>query len=212
MRLEVLTVGMLEANCYVLWDDARRALVVDPGAQPELILEFLGESGLTLAGYLITHGHVDHISALALLYRRFPAPVEMHAADVKWAFGNNNQVPPFYLPPEAPLEIAYKIEDEQVLLSGELQHRILATPGHTPGGVCFYFEAAGILLTGDTLFNGTVGRTDLSGGNSRILQKSLLKLGALPLKTRVLAGHGPESTIEYELANNPFMGGRKGCF
>lgn len=205
MRFRTLSVGMLEANCHVLWDDERRALVVDPGAEPEVILEFLNESGLTPAAYLLTHGHVDHISAAAALHRRFPAPVEIHAADAEWAFCASNHLLPIYPPPEAPPGAAINVEDGQVLLEGGIQHRVLFTPGHSPGGVCFYFEAAGIVCTGDTLFRGTVGRTDFPGGNSRTLQKSLAKLKLLPPDTRILAGHGPESTIGHELENNMFM-------
>lgn len=206
MRDKTLVVGMLEVNCHVIWDDARRALVVDPGAEPEVILEFLKKSGLTPAAYLITHGHVDHLSALAELIRRFPAPVEMHAADAKWAFGAANHLLPLYPSPEAPPGMPLSIEDGQVLLEGDIRHRVLATPGHSPGGVCYYLETAGILCAGDTLFRGTVGRTDFPGGDSRILQKSLAKLKLLPPGTRVLSGHGPETTIGYEQANNMFMG------
>jgi glyoxylase-like metal-dependent hydrolase (beta-lactamase superfamily II) len=208
MKLETIVVGAFGVNCYVVWQPpGRAALVVDPGADPDRIEETLRSQGLEVAAYLVTHGHVDHVSALAALCQARPAPVEMHPADAAWAFGPDNQVPPFYPPPRSPGPIAWPAEEGMEYGPADLRHRVLATPGHSVGSVCFFLEAHGLLFTGDTLFEGTVGRTDLPGGDEAILRRSLVRLAALPAATRVFPGHGEATTLARERAHNPFLAG-----
>lgn len=199
-----LIVGAYEVNCYLVADELSRALVIDPGADEELIEAALRTRGLTVAGYLLTHGHMDHVCALSALHRRFPAPVGLAAGDACWTFSQANQMPP-YPRPARPAGELLDVAAMPLWTAGGPVCRIIPSPGHTPGGVCYYFEADGVLFSGDTLFAGSVGRTDLPGGNERLLGASLRKLVGLPPSTRVYPGHGPDTTIARELLANPFI-------
>ncbi len=207
MKLEIETfiVGAFQVNCYVVWSQtARQALVIDPGAEPAAIKTFLEEKNLQLTRYLLTHGHVDHLGGLQALLNIFPAAVIMHPADADWAFKATNSIQPYYAPPMPPPEGTVFPADLQLKTAlGECQ--IFHTPGHSPGSVCYYFPATEALFTGDTLFKGTVGRTDLPGGSTKTLSLSLQSLKGLPLQTRVYAGHGEPSTMENEYRYNPFL-------
>ena len=209
MQHEILTVGAFEVNCVVLWGDPARAWIVDPGADAELIRDCLRRHQLQVARYVCTHGHIDHISALDDLLTTHPAPVWMHADDAAWAFTSINRLPPAYpATPRQPATLQTNLADSSLLSGDGLEARIITTPGHTPGGICLYFEPAQLLLTGDTLFAGSVGRTDLPGGNSRDLTGSLTKLRMLPEPTQVICGHGPTTTIGTERQTNPYLQGR----
>ena len=198
MNIQILSVGPFEVNCGIVWNDAKQALVIDRGHDADDIESVLRENGLTVAAYLLTHGHADHICALADLYETRPAPVYLHPADQRWAFGTQNQILPYYPVPEKP--------DTEILSPVNVpQCHCLETPGHTPGGVCYYFEEEKVIFTGDTLFKGTCGRTDLPGGDGRVLAKSLKKLAALPDDVTVHAGHNESTTIGYEKQTNFFM-------
>ncbi len=206
MKIRILPLGAFEANCVLVSDDEGLTLVTDPGADADDVDSELTRHGLKVGAYLLTHGHVDHVSALTDLWRRRQAPVLIHPADAAWAFTPANAIPP-YPAPARPAGPYPEVADNSVFTFGGLTFRVLSTPGHTPGCVCFYFEKEGVLLTGDTLFEGSVGRTDLPGGNGRTLADSLLKLAVLPPAVRVIAGHGEETTIGNELQNNYFMQG-----
>jgi glyoxylase-like metal-dependent hydrolase (beta-lactamase superfamily II) len=205
MRVHSVTVGLFEANCYVLADDAGSALVVDPGDDPERIAELIRTHRLTVAAFLVTHGHMDHVAALAPLAEQFPAPIAMHPRDAAWAFRPGNRMQPFYQAPRPPRGIDRPLADGQTWQDGALRYEILETPGHSPGCVCFHFPAEACVLTGDTLFAGSVGRTDLPGGSDRALRQSLRKLLRLPDETRVWPGHGPPTSIGAEKRDNPFL-------
>ena len=205
MRIETLVVGPYQVNCYVLSTDSDEAVVIDPGADADDILDYLRDEQLKPAAYLLTHGHADHISALGKMLATHAAPVLIHSEDQHWAFIERNQIPPFYagLHP-APATLRTITDGEELLLAG-IKFKVIATPGHTPGGVCFYSPDAKTLFSGDTLFQGTVGRTDLPGGDGRILAQSLKKLAVLPVDTMVLPGHGPETTIGEERRHNIYF-------
>ena len=207
MNMKRLTVGAFEVNCYVIWDQDRNALVLDPGANPERIQQVIEANRLKVSAYLITHGHADHIGALATLRQANPAPVALSAEDARWAFRSINQIPPYYPAPQSPPEIARNLQDGQKWTDGKLRYEVIATPGHTPGGVCFYFPDALALFAGDTLFQSSVGRTDLPGSDPRALSNSLKKLKSLPDNTKVFPGHGPETTIGIEKRTNFFLRG-----
>jgi len=209
MHLEILTVGAFEVNCVVLWAEPSQAWIVDPGADADLIRTCLHKHGLHVAQVVCTHGHIDHISALDELLTTDAAPVWMHADDAQWAFSAVNRLPPAYpTPPQRPALLQTELSDGRLLISGGIEARIIRTPGHTPGCVCLYLEQERLLLTGDTLFAGSVGRTDLPGGDSRQLMRSLTKLLPLPNNTRMIAGHGPASILGEEKQTNPFLQGR----
>ena len=206
MQLEIVVVGMFDVNCLVLWQDPAQAWVVDPGADAERIRDCLAAHNLQVERYLCTHGHIDHISALDDLLTTNPAPVWMHAADAAWAFSAINRLPPAYPnPPQRPASLHTTLSDGDMLTAGGLSGRVIATPGHTPGGLCLYLETQNLLLTGDTLFASSVGRTDLPGGNGQVLMHSLTKLLALPDATRLIPGHGADSTMGAERTENPYL-------
>lgn len=205
MKIESITVGLLEVNCYIVCGGDMQSLVIDPGADAEIILDFLQSHMLSTAGYMVTHGHVDHISALVPLSKKRPGPIGMHSADLEWAFNPSNQMPPTYMAPDCPPEIDRILEDGQKWTDAGMTYEVIATPGHSPGSVCFYFPDEHALFSGDTLFHGSVGRTDLPGGDGRILAQSLRKLASLPRETRIYPGHGPETNLDVELRINPFL-------
>lgn len=205
MNIKRLTVGQFQASCYVVWGPERQALIIDPGADADTILKFLDTHRLDVVGYLLTHGHMDHISALAEVSAKRPAPYAMHVSDLEWAFGPFNQSPPYYSVPRRPAGAFRKLEDGQTRIDGGLNYTVIGTPGHSPGSVCFYFPADQVLFSGDTLFQGTVGRTDVPGGDGRVLTQSLRKLAQLPPETRIFAGHGPETRLAEEFETNPFL-------
>jgi hydroxyacylglutathione hydrolase len=235
MNVEILSVGPFEVNCAIVWGDAKQALVIDPGHDAADIETVLRKNSLTVAAYLLTHGHADHLCALAELHKKHPAPVYIHAEDYKWAFGQQNQIQPYYPVPEKPSTEFVHPENPPrpagtppaegnlkdplhgrggrsnatdgvgLITIADLSFQILETPGHTRGGVCYYFEKEKVIFTGDTLFKGTCGRTDLPGGDGRILAQSLKKLAALPDEVTVHAGHNESTTIGYEKRTNFFM-------
>ena len=207
MHIEAIEVGPAASNCYLLWGEAQEALVVDPGAEGPQIVDVLRRHELKVAAYTLTHAHIDHIGALAEVVRIFPAPVGMHPSDLRFAFTSRNTLPPFYPTPAEAVDIAREYAEGQEWTDGGLAYRVLHTPGHSPGGVCFYFEAEKVLVGGDCLFAGSIGRTDLPGGDTGVLMESLRRLAGLPADTRVLPGHGPQTTIGEEKRTNPFLRG-----
>jgi len=205
MRIETIVVGAFDVNCLVLNGTENRAVVVDPGADAQRIAHYLREQNLTVDGWVLTHGHADHLSALAPLARQFPAPVAMHPQDAAWAFTPINQIPPYYPVPEAPPGTIRELHEGTAYQAAGLDITIIGTPGHTPGCICLYLPAESILIAGDTLFAGSAGRTDLPGGSSAQLTQSLRRLASLPDDCRVYSGHGPSTTIGREKRVKPFM-------
>lgn len=206
MNIETIEVGEFQVNCFVVWDSATlQALVIDPGGNAESILSFLRKKRLSVAACLLTHGHFDHIGALKDVNQAFPSPIAIHPADLAWAFTEANQFPPFYPPVTKPAAEIRALKDGQIWTDGGLSYAVIETPGHSPGSVCFHFKADAALFSGDTLFAGSVGRTDLPGGHSRSLTVSLKKLARLPDDTRVFPGHGPATDIAQEKETNYFM-------
>lgn len=205
MDIEQLEVGLFASNCYIVGNDASEALIIDPGDDAARILEVIRRNDLQVKAYLLTHGHVDHVSALAEVVSAFPAPVAIHPIDGRWAFEPVNQMPPYYDTPKAPPSIERHFDDGQEWTDAGFRYRVLFTPGHAPGHVSLYFEDEGVLFAGDVLFRGSVGRIDLPGGNIRDMEQSLRKLMTLPDDTVVYSGHGPKTTIGQERRTNPFL-------
>lgn len=206
MEITALSVGPFKANCYLAASPDGNAIVIDPGAEPERIAAELLRNRLAVVSYLLTHGHVDHIGALHALWKQFPAPIAIHRDDARWAFGSNNVLPPYYAEaPTRPEIIERLLEGGEQFADGNLRWEAIAVPGHSPGGVCFYFRAEGVLFSGDTLFRDSIGRSDLAGGNPRLLGRSLKVIASLPRNTVVYPGHGPETTVGRELEFNPFL-------
>ena len=207
MIIEARPTGFLEENCYFATNPAtRETVVVDPGDDAPQLAAFLRETGAVVVAYLLTHGHVDHVSALAELSARHPAPAYVHPLDAAWCFGPLNRLPGFYdeAPASPPAPLVHGAGGDALELAGA-RWQVLETPGHTPGGVCYLLEDDRVLFAGDTLFRGSAGRTDLPGGDSRALSRSLRKLADLPDDVVVRSGHGDPTTIGHEKRHNYFM-------
>lgn len=204
MKFEVIPVGAYAANCTILWQDPEAAWLIDPGADGDDLLQRLQELKLKLGVVVLTHAHFDHISAVNEIVKVFPVPVYLHEADQSIAFSPLNSMYP-YSPtfPPATLDVNKKHGD--TIECGGVVAEIIHTPGHTPGGWSLYFKAEDLLVAGDTLFAGSVGRTDFPGGSSRVLSQSLKSLTKLPPHTKVICGHGPMTTIAREIRNNPYL-------
>ena len=206
MNIEARVTGFIEENCYLVSNPAtRETVVIDPGDDAAQLLVRLDEMDAVVVAYLLTHGHVDHISALAPLCALRPAPVYLHPLDAAWCFTSQNALPGVYAPPPAPQGPIVSIADGEGLTLAGAHWTVLETPGHTPGGVCYKLEPDQALFVGDTLFRGSVGRTDLPGGDARILSRSLQKLAGLPDALVVYPGHGESTTIGYEKRHNYFL-------
>ncbi len=209
MILETFPVGPLHCNCTILGDETtREALVVDPGDNIPEILSRLQKHGLTLRQIVVTHAHIDHVGGAAQLRKLTGAPVIMNQQDLgllgmmQMQAGWLGVPTPEVAPPDA------SAEDGLTVGLATLPALVLHTPGHTPGSICllFHFNDQHLLLAGDTLFAGSIGRTDLPGGDGKQILRSLReRLLVLPDMTRVVPGHGPETTIGEERQSNPFL-------
>jgi len=203
MIIKKLVVGPLENNCYIIGDEnTREALVVDPGDEPDRILEIIGENNLILKYIVCTHAHFDHIGVVNDIKKETDASVVLNAEDLFLYTNVKTQASLWGIEVESLPAPDIFVSEGDTLKLGNLKFEIFHTPGHTPGGICLYGE--NILITGDTLFADSVGRTDLHGGDLEKLKSSFKRLMSLPDKTRVLPGHGPESTIGREKVNNFF--------
>ena len=207
MILESFPVGYLHCNCTILGDEVtHEAIVVDPGDNIPEILFRLEKHGLTLRQIVITHAHIDHIGGAALLKKATGAPVLLNQKDL--ALLNIMEIQAGWLgvptPQVAPPDAS--AEDGLTIGLSSLPAEVLHTPGHTPGSICLFFPEQHLLLAGDTHFAGSIGRTDLPGGDGRQILRSLRdRLLVLPDATRVLPGHGVETTIGEERQSNPFL-------
>ncbi len=208
MQIHTLEVGAFMANCHLVWEDPAATLVVDPGAEAARIAEALRARQLRPVAVLLTHGHADHISALTGLLAAWPCPAYLSPLDAAWCFTEANAFPPYNPPRKAPDSLRPADEASSLEASG-LSVETLPTPGHSPGSVCYWVRSApdpeGALFTGDTLFAGSIGRTDFEGGDVRAMGESLRRLAGLPETLAVYAGHGPATTIGHEKAYNPFL-------
>lgn len=205
LAIEMLTVGPLQENCYLLRDTENgRAILVDPGDEAERLLGALGRD--TLEAIWLTHAHFDHVGALEAVYRHFKVPVYLHPDDNILLANASAGAAMFGLFLEQPTVPTLPLVPNQKLTFGAHKATCLFTPGHAPGHMAFYFADAGVVLAGDALFRGSVGRTDLPGGNGPQLIESIRReLLTLPDDTRVLPGHGSETTVHAERQTNPFL-------
>ena len=204
---EVLVVGPLHCNCSILGDEtSREAVVVDPGDNISHIVAVLAKHQLTLKQIVVTHAHIDHIAGAQQLKRLTGAPILYNQLDMPLVKIMDVQAEwlgiatPEVAPPDADLA------DNQTVWVAGLSATVIHTPGHTQGSSCLYLPDQALLIAGDTLFAGAVGRTDLPGGDSRQLIRSIRdRLLPLPDETRVLPGHGPVTSIGIERESNPFL-------
>jgi glyoxylase-like metal-dependent hydrolase (beta-lactamase superfamily II) len=204
---ETLAVGLLGCNCTVLGDEhSREAIVIDPGYDVPKILAMLAKHQLTVKQIVVTHAHIDHIASAQTLKELTGAPILYSQADIPQLAMMGVQASWFNLAVPTVLPPDHSPADGEVISVRGVDAKVLYTPGHTEGSVCLYLPAEGLLLAGDTLFAGGVGRTDFPGGNEGKLMASLRdRLMPLPDATVVVPGHGPETTIGVERIENPFL-------
>ena len=210
MILEMLTVSPFQENCYVIGDEeSMTGAIIDPGDEATRIALTVERVGLEISQIIVTHSHIDHVGAVAQLVDEYMCPVLMH---------NEAEAMLKTVPQQAMMmgmrfgkvpKVDRHIGDEEILEVGSLRLRSLYTPGHAPGHLAFLVEDEDTVFSGDALFAGSVGRVDLPGGSMEVLIRSISeRLLILPDETRVLSGHGPETTIGRERVSNPFLGGR----
>lgn len=199
-------VGMVQTNCYILYnEETKKGIIVDPGDDAEKLMSYIDKKELQIEAILLTHGHFDHIMAVPELKKRFGVPVYASEAE-REVLGNPDANLSLYMGGRGiSLEADNYLKDGETLtLLGE-EVRCILTPGHTVGGMCYYFPKSGILFSGDTLFQESVGRTDFPGGSMKELVRSIReKLFPLAPATKVYPGHGLTTTIEIEKMFNPF--------
>jgi hydroxyacylglutathione hydrolase len=209
MILEMLTVGPFQENCYVMGDEeSGEGAIVDPGDEATRISLAVEQTHLEISQILITHAHIDHVGAVAALVDEYSCPVLMHAEAEPMLEQLPTQALMMGLRFGKVPAVDHRIEDEEVVEVGGLKLASLYTPGHAPGHLAFYVESEGVVFAGDALFAGSVGRTDLFGGNMEVLLRSINeRLLMLPDETKVYPGHGPATTVADERMHNPFLQG-----
>ena len=204
---EILAVGPLQCNCSVIGDDAtHEAMVIDPGDDIEDVLALIRKHNLQVKQIIITHAHIDHVGGAMKLRAATGAPILLNQNDS--ALLKMLDVQAAWIGMESPgkVEIDHSLGESDKVQAGALLAHVLHTPGHTEGSICLYFPAEKKLIAGDTLFAGSIGRTDLPGGSfDKIISSLHEKVLALPDETIVVPGHGPLTTIGEERQSNPFL-------
>ncbi len=205
MELHSIALGPFQANAWLLVDGGtRHAMLIDPGDEPETLLSWIGEKGVELKYLIATHGHLDHVAASREVAAEFGLKLHIHKNDLPILSRLRDSRLGLGLPPVDPPESTEILEEGKEIRLGNLSFRVVHTPGHTPGSVCIHGH--GLIFTGDLIFMGSVGRTDLPGGNTEELKLSLKrKITVLPDETRILPGHGPETTVGNEKRMNFFL-------
>lgn len=208
LKFETIVNGPFQENCFLVWDDqTKKGALVDPGDEPERLVRTAQFLNVELEGIFNTHGHIDHAGGVAKIQEMLQIPFAIHPDDEFLLSNLPNQAKMFGLGPMSAPKIDRTLADNEELVIAGHQAKVVHTPGHTPGGVCFVFEDT--VLVGDTLFAGSIGRTDLPGGSFEQLINSIkTRLLVLDENLRVLSGHGPATTIGVERQHNPFLTGK----
>ncbi|MRX57045.1 MBL fold metallo-hydrolase [Bacillus idriensis] len=209
MKWEQMPLGPLQTNCYLIANALKECLVIDPGSEGRKLIQHIQKRGLKPIAILLTHAHFDHIGAVDEIRDQFKIPVYIHRLEKKWLSNPamNGSIA-FMSQTISAREADHTIDQEDTLTLGSFSCQIYETPGHSPGSISFYFKEGGFVVSGDALFAGSIGRTDLPQGDHGQLIKSIhQKLLTLPEDTIVLPGHGQDTTIELEMESNPYLNG-----
>lgn len=202
-KIMKLVVGQLQENCFILFDENKDAFIVDPGASSEAIIEAIEKNSLNIKYILLTHGHFDHVGAVATLAKKFKAPIYLSKKDRKFLESPREvRGSSFGMEIEA-ADVDVFVKDGDEIPFSDSIIKVIETPGHTLGSVCYLLN--NYLFAGDTLFNGSIGRTDFPESDHALMIESLKKLKELDDDIYVLSGHGPESQISYEKMANPYL-------
>jgi hydroxyacylglutathione hydrolase len=206
---KILPVGPLQCNCSIVGDEtSHEAMVIDPGDDIQDILTIVHQHGLKVTQIVVTHAHIDHVGGAAKLKQATGAPILLNHNDAQLLKMLGSQAAWLGMATPEPTHIDQPIGDGDTVRAGNLEASVIHTPGHTEGSVCLYFEAEKKLIAGDTLFAGSIGRTDLPGGSFEKMMASLhQRVLALPDETLVVPGHGPVTSIGEERETNPFLVG-----
>ena len=206
MILEILPVGALQANCSVVGDEAsKEALVADPGGDMKRIQATVERHGLRVTTIVLTHAHLDHVGAAMELKRATGARLLMSPNDLRLLEALPEQAQWLGMRDPGEMVLDGELKADDVLKVGTMEAKIMATPGHTEGSVCLYFAKEKLLIAGDLLFAGSIGRTDLPGGSTEKILHSLAEVAKLPDDVNVVTGHGPATTIGEEKRGNPYL-------
>lgn len=210
MEVRKVTVGPFMSNCYLSWSaETGVGFIVDPGDEPEKILEMVKKNQVKVDAIFLTHTHVDHVSATSALVPHFGCPVFAGAADIPLLEMLPVQTKAFSLPPVPIPSVDHELKDGARIKVGELEIEALHTPGHSPGHLCFLVVdgAERVMFTGDLISAGSIGRTDLWGGDMTSMVSSINRIKAIEQDVRILSGHGPETTLAREKRTNPYLNG-----
>ncbi|MGM0558392.1 MAG: MBL fold metallo-hydrolase [Myxococcota bacterium] len=206
MIIESLTVGPIQTNVYVVGCKQTRAgAIIDAGGNAAGLLQAARRNELEIEKILQTHAHIDHIAAIPGVRAEIDAPIYLHPADDQLWQMAPQQGQMFGIQVDPLPSYEHELADGDVIEIGELSAEVMLLPGHSPGSVAFYFADEDVVLSGDVLFAGSIGRVDLPGSDRNAMKKSLERISELPDATRVLSGHGPETTIGREKQVNPFL-------
>jgi hydroxyacylglutathione hydrolase len=208
LKVDCFTLGMFQVNNYLLYDpDTLEAVLIDTGKDPEVILQTLAQKRLALKLILYTHSHIDHIEGHGTIRKAYPdVPAWLHPEEQFWVDALPMQAEMFNLEPPDPPVITGYVEAGQVFALQNFSLEARFCPGHTPGGISYYAPQGPFLFTGDTIFSGTIGRTDFPKGDFETIMQSIeSQILTLPDKTTIYPGHGPVTTVGEERRNNPFV-------
>ncbi|MGH7448933.1 MAG: MBL fold metallo-hydrolase [Longimicrobiales bacterium] len=194
-------------NGYIVWrDGVATAVAIDPGNSVAPMLQLLADEGLRLAAVLLTHAHIDHVEGVARLVSETAAPVHLHPADRFLYDHVAQQAQQFGMRVEAPPEVSQPLDHGQSVTIGEVVYHVLHAPGHSPGHVVFHVEDAACAFVGDVIFQGSIGRSDLPGGDfAELIESIRAQVLNMPDDTTLYPGHGPPTTVGHERATNPFL-------
>lgn len=206
LRVEIVGGQMMQNAYFITEEETSATIIIDPGAEPERLINTIEKNNLDLKYIVLTHGHFDHIGACEELNKKYNAPIVIAEGEELLIEEPKNNLSTM-IGESISIKADIVVKDGDTFKFGDnLEFKAIATPGHTPGGMCLYFEKEEVLISGDTLFKASVGRTDFPYGDSKVLMQSLEKLKALPDTTVVYCGHGDKTTIGSEKVNNPYMG------